>query len=48
MIPKLCYEHINLTPFAKMRVDLAAQVSPELYVHAYNMYTHLTLSSGTK
>ena len=27
MVPKLKFEHINLTPFAKMRVDLAAQVS---------------------
>lgn len=26
MIPKLGYEHISLTPFAKMRVDLSAQV----------------------
>ena len=26
MVPKLKFEHINLTPFAKMRVDLAAQV----------------------
>lgn len=27
LIPKLKYEHIFLTSFAKMRVDLAAQVS---------------------
>ena len=26
-VPKLKFEQINLTPFAKMRVDLAAQVS---------------------
>ena len=26
MVPKLKYEHVNLTPFSKMRVDLAAQV----------------------
>ena len=26
VVPKLKFEHINLTPFAKMRVDLAAQV----------------------
>ena len=25
-VPKLKYEHINLTSFSKMRVDLAAQV----------------------
>jgi len=27
MIPKLKLEHISLTSFSKMRVDLAAQVS---------------------
>lgn len=26
MLPKLKYEHIHLTSFSKMRVDLAAQV----------------------
>jgi hypothetical protein len=26
MVPKLKYEHLHLTPFSKMRVDLAAQV----------------------
>lgn len=26
MVPKLKYEHIHLTSFSKMRVDLAAQV----------------------
>ena len=30
MVPKLKLEHISLTSFSKMRVDLAAQVS---YVH---------------
>jgi len=25
-VPKLKYEHVNLTSFSKMRVDLAAQV----------------------
>ena len=27
MVPKLKYEHVLLTSFSKMRVDLAAQVS---------------------
>ena len=27
LIPKLKYEHLHLTSFSKMRVDLAAQVS---------------------
>ena len=26
MVPKLKFEHLNLTSFAKMRVDLATQV----------------------
>lgn len=26
MVPKLTYEHIHLTLFSKMRVDLAVQV----------------------
>ena len=26
MVPKLNYEHLHLTTFSKMRVDLAAQV----------------------
>ena len=31
LLPKLKFEHINLTSFSKMRVDLAAQVI--LYIH---------------
>lgn len=27
LLPKLKYEHVHLTSFSKMRVDLAAQVS---------------------
>ena len=27
MVPKLKYEHIKLTSFSKMRVDLAAEVT---------------------
>lgn len=30
LVPKLKYEHIYLTSFSKMRVDLAAQVIPLL------------------
>ncbi len=30
LVPRLRFEHVNLTPFAKMRVDLAAQVSTKL------------------
>ena len=32
LVPKLKYEHVFLTSFSKMRVDLAAQV------HVYNMF----------
>ena len=32
MVPKLKFEHIHLTSFSKMRVDLAAQV----YLNVYN------------
>ena len=33
LIPKLKYEHLHLTNFSKMRVDLAAQVN--VYVYCY-------------
>jgi hypothetical protein len=32
VIPKLKYEHIHLTSFSKMRVDLAAQVSQIAFI----------------
>ena len=40
IVPKIKYEHIHLTSFPKMRVDLAAQVSVYstincLYLHVY-------------
>ena len=31
LVPKLKYEHIHLTTFSKMRVDLAAQVPETLF-----------------
>ena len=37
-MPKHGYEHINLTPFSKMRVDLAAQVSAELCIYTSTFY----------
>ena len=30
MVPKIKYEHVHLTSFSKMRVDLAAQVANEI------------------
>ena len=33
MVPKLKLEHISLTSFSKMRVDLAAQVNNQCYNH---------------
>ena len=35
MVHKLTLEHINLTSFSKMRVNLAAQVSETDYLHFY-------------
>ena len=35
LVPKLKYEHVYLTSFSKMRVDLAAQVS---YIQALCMH----------
>ena len=32
MVPKLKYEHIRLTSFSKMRVDLAAEVTKFLSI----------------
>ncbi len=32
LVPKLNYEHIYLTSFSKMRVDLAAQVSSTIVI----------------
>lgn len=40
ILPKLKYEHISLTSFSKMRVDLAAQVSYTSIVA--NSFTHGT------
>ena len=38
MLHKLKLEHINLTSYFKMRVDLAAQVTLALYAYNYNNY----------
>ena len=35
LIPKLKYEHLYLTSFSKMRVDLAAQVKYSLFIFFY-------------
>lgn len=37
MVHKLTLEHINLTSFSKMRVDLAAQVSDTNYFDFYQL-----------
>ena len=36
MVPKLKFEHLHLTSFSKMRVDLAAQVC--VHVHINQVY----------
>ena len=38
IVPKLKFEHINLTSFSKMRVDLAAQVQS-----LYNAYHYVQI-----
>ena len=32
LVPKIKYEHVHLTSFSKMRVDLAAEVCMVLYM----------------
>ena len=39
MVPKLKLEHISLTSFSKMRVDLAAQVKLLLVLQSCNCIT---------
>ena len=43
MIPKLTYEHVHLTSFSKMRVDLAAQVSIPTQLFMSNPYVVINL-----
>ena len=38
LVPKLKYEHVFLTSFSKMRVDLAAQVCTHTYVFSCLLY----------
>ena len=37
ILPRLKYEHVHLTSFSKMRVDLAAQVS---YMYIVSVHYH--------
>ena len=41
LIPKLKFEHVYLTTFSKMRVDLAAQVYTFVHVHVHVEYIKL-------
>ena len=41
LVHKLTLEHLNLTSFSKMRVDLAAQVSMCMYAYAYMLVSLL-------
>lgn len=41
LIPKVGYEHIHLTSYSKMRVDLAAEVSINKYMHACPSFIYL-------
>lgn len=49
MVPKLKYEHIHLSSFSKMRVDLAAQECRYRSTHLHvclSMYFHLLFTDG--
>lgn len=39
LLPKLKFEHVNLTSFSKMRVDLAAQVSSLPYIFSIRYHS---------
>ncbi len=41
VLPKLKYEHISLTSFSKMRVDLAAQVRVTTCSHCCYVQQHV-------
>ena len=42
MVPKLKQEHISLTSYSRIRVDLAAQVKRLLYLwQVDNLYTYM-------
>ncbi len=43
IVPKLKYEHVFLTSFSKMRVDLAAQVSQCAFFLQWYAFTTFTL-----
>ena len=43
LVPKIKYEHVYLTSFSKMRVDLAAQVRIERQVCIYLIQTTLCI-----
>lgn len=49
MVPKLKFEHIALTSFSKMRVDLAAQVSMHVaYFTLHNNYVYISNFIGSQ
>ena len=48
MVPKLKFEHINLSSFAKMRVDLAAQVCSDITILTYNLCLTCTMSISSQ
>ena len=50
LVPKLKYEHLHLTSYSKMRVDLAAQVRVTCtvfnYMNVYGLHASLVLSNS--
>ena len=47
LAPKLKYEHVYLTSFSKMRVDLAAQVHIVTYMNDHNDILHEQVLSSS-
>ena len=47
LLPKLKFEHVNLTSFLKMRVDLAAQVSGLPYIFSIRYIGPLQVLSSS-
>lgn len=47
LVPKLKYEHVYLTSFSRMRVDLAAQVSGDAVVVVLYFLSLVQVLSGT-
>ena len=45
LVPRLKYEHVHLTSYSKMRVDLAAQVRDYVTLYRYKLHIVFILVS---